>query len=45
MSGFISGIVNWFISYETRWFRILSTFLIGTTWSISFPVALLFSLL
>ncbi|HFE7524432.1 TPA: GhoT/OrtT family toxin [Salmonella enterica subsp. enterica serovar Newport] len=41
----LSGLIIWFISYEKKSIRLLSALLIGITWPMSFPVALLFSLL
>ncbi|ECH6755580.1 GhoT/OrtT family toxin [Salmonella enterica subsp. enterica serovar Poona] len=41
----LSGLIIWFISYEKKSIRLLSAILVGVTWPMSFPVALLFSLL
>lgn len=41
----ISFIIIWFISHEKTHIRLLSAFLVGITWPMSLPVALLFSLL
>ncbi len=40
----IAFIITWFLSYDKKSIRFLSAFLVGVTWPISFPVALLFSL-
>ncbi|MDF2166473.1 type V toxin-antitoxin system toxin GhoT [Escherichia coli] len=40
----ISFVIIWFISHETTHIRLLSAFLVGITWPMSLPVALLFSL-
>lgn len=34
----------WFLSHDKKRIRFLSAFLVGATWPMSFPVALLFSL-
>ncbi|WP_312686484.1 GhoT/OrtT family toxin [Kosakonia sp.] len=41
----ISGFITYFLTQDTRTFRILSAFLVGATWPVSFPVALLISLI
>lgn len=41
----ISFVIIWFISHEKTHIRLLSAFLVGITWPMSLPVALLFSLL
>ncbi|EAV2891684.1 GhoT/OrtT family toxin [Salmonella enterica] len=40
----ISSLITWFLTHDKKRIRFLSAFLVGTTWPISFPVALLFSL-
>ncbi|EEL8127795.1 GhoT/OrtT family toxin [Salmonella enterica subsp. enterica serovar Dublin] len=35
---------TWFLTHDKKRIRFLSAFLVGATWPISFPVALLFSL-
>ncbi|MEM0419240.1 GhoT/OrtT family toxin [Escherichia coli] len=40
----ISFVIIWFISHEKTHIRLLSAFLVGITWPMSLPVALLFSL-
>ncbi|POT55269.1 hypothetical protein C3432_23575 [Citrobacter amalonaticus] len=40
----IAFLITWFISHDEKRIRFLSAFLIGATWPMSFPVALLFSL-
>ncbi|EJO6222047.1 GhoT/OrtT family toxin [Salmonella enterica] len=40
----ISFLITWFLTHDKKRIRFLSTFLVGATWPISFPVALLFSL-
>ncbi|MCZ4167338.1 GhoT/OrtT family toxin, partial [Escherichia coli] len=37
-------VIIWFISHEKTHIRLLSAFLVGITWPMSLPVALLFSL-
>jgi len=39
----LTGVVTWFLSKETRRIKTLSACLVGATWPISFPVALVFS--
>jgi cytochrome oxidase assembly protein ShyY1 len=41
----LTGIATWFLSKETRRIKTLSACLVGATWPISFPVALVFSLI
>ncbi|ENY9358808.1 GhoT/OrtT family toxin [Salmonella enterica] len=41
----ISFLITWFLTHDKKRIRFLSAFLVGATWPISFPVALLFSLL
>lgn len=38
----ISFVIIWFISHEKTHIRLLSAFLVGITWPMSLPVALLF---
>ncbi|ASG16620.1 GhoT/OrtT family toxin [Salmonella enterica subsp. enterica] len=40
----ISFLSTWFLTHDKKRIRFLSAFLVGATWPISFPVALLFSL-
>lgn len=40
----ICALVTWFLTKERRTMRFLSALLVGATWPISFPVALLISL-
>ncbi|EJS5476823.1 GhoT/OrtT family toxin [Salmonella enterica] len=40
----ISSLITWFLTHYKKRIRFLSAFLVGATWPISFPVALLFSL-
>lgn len=40
----VSFVIIWFLSHEKTNIRLLSAFLVGITWPISLPVALLFSL-
>ncbi|ECA9872872.1 TPA: GhoT/OrtT family toxin [Salmonella enterica subsp. enterica serovar Typhimurium] len=40
----ISSMITWFLTHDKKRIRFLSAFLVGATWPISFPVALLFSL-
>ncbi|QJT80806.1 GhoT/OrtT family toxin [Kosakonia sp. MUSA4] len=40
----LSGVATYFLARDNRKVRLLSALLIGATWPISFPVALLFSL-
>lgn len=39
-----SHFLSWFLSHDKKRIRFLSAFLVGATWPMSFPVALLFSL-
>ncbi|XTZ40385.1 GhoT/OrtT family toxin [Salmonella enterica] len=41
----LSAIATFFLAKDSRRIRILSAMLVGATWPISFPVALIFSLL
>lgn len=40
----ICAFITWFLTKERRAIRLLSALLVGATWPISFPVALLISL-
>lgn len=40
----ISAIITWFLTKESKRIRLIATFLIGATWPMSFPVALLLSM-
>ncbi|EMV44487.1 hypothetical protein EC2726950_1544 [Escherichia coli 2726950] len=40
----IAFLIPWFLSHDKKRIRFLSAFLVGATWPMSFPVALLFSL-
>ncbi|QMH38094.1 orphan toxin OrtT [Escherichia coli] len=40
----IAFLITWFLSQDKKRIRFLSAFLVGATWPMSFPVALLFSL-
>ena len=40
----IAFLITWFLSPDKKRIRFLSAFLVGATWPMSFPVALLFSL-
>ncbi|EAY7506868.1 GhoT/OrtT family toxin [Salmonella enterica] len=40
----ISFLITWLLTHDKKRIRFLSAFLVGATWPISFPVALLFSL-
>lgn len=40
----ICALITWFLSKESKRIRFLSAFLIGSTWPMSFPVALLISI-
>ncbi|SCC08296.1 Protein of unknown function [Kosakonia oryzendophytica] len=40
----ICAFITWFLSHDRKRIRLLSAFLVGSTWPMSFPVALLFSL-
>ncbi|ENI2295913.1 orphan toxin OrtT [Escherichia coli] len=40
----IAFLITWFFSHDKKRIRFLSAFLVGATWPMSFPVALLFSL-
>jgi hypothetical protein len=40
----ICAFITWFLSHDRKRIRLLSAFLVGSTWPMSFPVALLFSI-
>ncbi len=40
----ITAIITWFLSRDKKRIRFLSAVLVGATWPMSFPVALMFSL-
>lgn len=40
----ITAIITWFLSREKKRIRFLGAVLVGATWPMSFPVALMFSL-
>ncbi|MTD39299.1 GhoT/OrtT family toxin [Erwinia sp. CPCC 100877] len=40
----LSAIITFFLAKDRMSMKLLSAFLVGATWPISFPVALLFSL-
>ncbi|ASV55556.1 hypothetical protein D3C76_1105860 [compost metagenome] len=40
----ICALITWFLSKDRKRIRFLSAFLVGSTWPMSFPVALLISL-
>ena len=40
----IAFLKAWFLTHDMKRIRFLSAFLVGATWPMSFPVALLFSL-
>ncbi|WP_411554270.1 GhoT/OrtT family toxin [Kosakonia sp. ML.JS2a] len=41
----VSGVITYFLASDTRKIRLLSAVLVGATWPMSLPVALLISLL
>jgi fucose permease len=41
---FVTAMITWFLSHDTKRIKLLSAFLVGATWPISFPVVLIFSL-
>jgi len=41
----LCAVITWFLTRESRKIRLLSAILVGATWPVSFPVALIFSLL
>ncbi|NIF23756.1 MULTISPECIES: GhoT/OrtT family toxin [Pantoea] len=42
--GSIAMLITFFIARDRMWMRILSSVLVGATWPMSFPVALMFAL-
>ncbi|MFZ3388469.1 GhoT/OrtT family toxin [Buttiauxella gaviniae] len=40
----IAAFVTWFLARDTKRIKLLSSVLVGATWPMSFPVALMFSL-
>ncbi|WP_162382246.1 GhoT/OrtT family toxin [Citrobacter sp. NCU1] len=40
----ITCLITWFLSHDKKRIRLLSAVLVGATWPMSFPVALMFSL-
>jgi len=40
----LCALITWFLSKDRKRIRFLSAFLVGSTWPMSFPVALLISL-
>ncbi|MDF3827756.1 MULTISPECIES: GhoT/OrtT family toxin [unclassified Pseudocitrobacter] len=42
--GVVSGVTTWYLARDKPGIRLLCALLIGATWPLSFPVALLFSL-
>ncbi|WMY76509.1 GhoT/OrtT family toxin [Buttiauxella selenatireducens] len=40
----ITGFITWFLAKDTKRIKLLSSVLVGATWPMSFPVALMFSL-
>lgn len=40
----LCAMITWFLSRDRKRIRFLSAFLVGSTWPMSFPVALLVSL-
>lgn len=41
----VSGVITWFLTRDKVWVRLLAAVLVGLTWPMSFPMALLVSLL
>ncbi|MCT4703859.1 GhoT/OrtT family toxin [Enterobacteriaceae bacterium H20N1] len=41
---FISAVITWFLARDSKRIKLLSSVLVGATWPMSFPVALMFSL-
>ncbi|WBM72622.1 GhoT/OrtT family toxin [Buttiauxella sp. WJP83] len=41
---FVTGFITWFLAKDTKRIKLLSSVLVGATWPMSFPVALMFSL-
>jgi len=40
----ISAVITWFLARDAKRIKLLSSVLVGATWPMSFPVALMFSL-
>lgn len=40
----LCGFLSWFLTKDKLWVRLLAAILIGLTWPISFPMALLIAL-
>ncbi|KFC81782.1 hypothetical protein GBAG_1968 [Buttiauxella agrestis ATCC 33320] len=40
----ITAFITWFLARDTKRIKLLSSVLVGATWPMSFPVALMFSL-
>ncbi|WP_437891226.1 GhoT/OrtT family toxin [Phytobacter sp. V91] len=40
----ICAVITWFLTSDSKRIRLLSAFLVGSTWPMSFPVALLVSI-
>ncbi len=40
----ISAVITWFLARDSKRIKLLSSVLVGATWPMSFPVALMFSL-
>lgn len=40
----VCGVITWFLTKDKVWVRLLAAVLVGLTWPMSFPMALLLSL-
>lgn len=40
----VCALITWFLTHERKRIRFIATMLVGATWPMSFPVALMFSL-
>ncbi|MGB7801676.1 GhoT/OrtT family toxin [Buttiauxella sp.] len=40
----ITAVITWFLAHDKKRIKLLSSVLVGATWPMSFPVALMFSL-
>ncbi|MEW7314972.1 GhoT/OrtT family toxin [Buttiauxella gaviniae] len=40
----ITALITWFLAHDTKRIKLLCSALVGATWPMSFPVALMFSL-
>ncbi|BCU55610.1 MULTISPECIES: GhoT/OrtT family toxin [Enterobacter] len=40
----VCGVITWFLTKDKGWVRLLAAVLVGLTWPMSFPMALLLSL-